>query len=101
MSSIKLSQQAKRLKDFYAPKKKDRGEPEKSNAQLNLPPNYYDRHVEALIADFNSRGIIYTDIPEINRRKADRLDKEMTAAANRGDRKAFLTALRQWRHCFN
>ena len=68
---------------------------------VELPSDYYDKHVEAAIAEFNSRGIRYTDIPEINRKRASKLDKQMTEAANQNERKAFLKALREWRRCFH
>lgn len=83
----------KRLKDF---------KPELiKTLSAELPANYYDKHIEAAIAEFNSRHITYTDIPLTKRRKAERLEKEMTAAANRGDRGTFLEALKQWRACFH
>jgi hypothetical protein len=63
--------------------------------------NYYDRHVRVAISEFNDLGIRYTDIAEVNRRKADEFDREMTEAANRNDREAFLLALEKWRGCFN
>lgn len=66
-----------------------------------LPADYYDNHVRAAIKEFNSRGINPMDVPEINRRRADRLDKEMTEAANRNDQEAFSKALRQWGQCFH
>ncbi len=66
-----------------------------------LPVNYYDKHVEAAIAEFNSRGISIMDVPEINRKRASKLDQVMTEAANHNDRKAFLKALREWRQCFH
>ena len=66
-----------------------------------LPANYYDKHVEAAIAEFNSRGISIMDVPKINRKRASKLDQVMTDAANQNDRKAFLKALRQWRQCFH
>ena len=66
-----------------------------------LPVNYYDKHVEAAIAEFNSRGISIMDVPEINRKRASKLDQVMTEAANHNDRKAFLEALREWRQCFH
>jgi len=66
-----------------------------------LPANYYDKHVEAAIAEFNSRGISIMDVPEINRKRASKLDQVMTEAANHNDRKAFLKVLREWRHCFH
>jgi hypothetical protein len=66
-----------------------------------LPANYYDKHVEAAIAEFNSRGISIMDVPEINRKRASKLDKVMSEAANHNDRKAFLKALREWRQCFH
>ena len=68
---------------------------------MNLPPNYYDRHVEAVIAEFNFRGIRYTDIPLAKRKEADKFEKEITEAANRGDRETFLVTLNQWRACFH
>ena len=66
-----------------------------------LPVNYYGKHIEAAIAEFNSRGISMMDVPEINRKRASNLDKEVTEAANCNDRKTFLKALKQWRHCFH
>ena len=66
-----------------------------------LPANYYDKHVEAAIAEFNSRGISIMDVPEIKRKRASKLNQEMTEAANHNDRKAFLKALREWRQCFH
>jgi len=66
-----------------------------------LPVNYYDKHVEAAIAEFNSRGISIMDLPEIKRTRASKLNQEMTEAANNNDRKAFLKALREWRQCFH
>ena len=66
-----------------------------------LPPDNYDRHIESAIAEFNSYGIRYTDIPEANRRRADKIEKEMNEAANCGDWGMFLKALKQWRACFH
>ena len=66
-----------------------------------LPVNYYGKHIEAAIAEFNSRGISIMDVPEINRKRASKLDQVMTEAANHNDRKTFLKALKQWRHCFH
>ena len=66
-----------------------------------LSPDYYGRHIQAAIAEFNSYGIRYTDIPQASRRKADKIEKEMTEAANRGDREEFQKALKQWSECFH
>ena len=66
-----------------------------------LPANYYDKHIEASIAEFNSRGISIMDVPEINRKRASKLNNKMEDAANRNDRKTFLWALRQWKQCFH
>ena len=66
-----------------------------------LSPDYYDRHIGTVIAEFNSRGLRMIDVAEINRRKADKFDKEMTESANRGDREEFQKALNHWRECFH
>jgi hypothetical protein len=62
--------------------------------------NYFDNHVWATIAELNSRGICYTDIPEENRRRADKFEEKITDAINRKDRKMFLKALREWKGLF-
>ncbi len=66
-----------------------------------LPANYYDKHVEAAIAEFNSRGICMMDVPEINRKRASKLDKVMTEAAYRNDRQALVKAGREGRRWFH
>ena len=64
-------------------------------------PLDYDEDIRAVIAEFNSRGICMMDVPETMRKKALRLEEEMTKTANQGNRDKFLKALRQWRNCFN
>jgi len=66
-----------------------------------LPADYYDSHIREAIAEFNSLGIKYTDVPKAKRREAAKFDREMTEAANRNDQEAFSKALRQWRQCFH
>ena len=69
--------------------------------ELLQPADYYHEHIRAVIAEFNSCGIRMMDIPEPMRRKALRLEEEMTQLANRDDRDKFLQALKQWRACFH
>ena len=66
-----------------------------------LPADYFNKHVEAAVAEFNSRGISIMDVPETKRERASKLNQKMTEAANHNDRKAFLKALREWRQCFH
>ena len=66
-----------------------------------LPANHYDKHIEAAIAELNSLGIRMMDVPETMRKKAFRLEEQITQLANRGDRDGFLQVLKQWRQCFH
>ena len=66
-----------------------------------LSHNYYDRHIQAIIAEFNSRGIRMMDVPEVNRRRADEIEKKMNEAANQSDKEELKKFLKQWRKCFH
>ena len=66
-----------------------------------LPPDYYDRHIERVVGELNYRAVRWTDIPEITRKRASKLELELTKTANQGNREAFLRALGEWRACFH
>ena len=66
-----------------------------------LDRDYYDRHIRRVIDALNEAGVRLRDFPPEIRKRALRLDEEMTGAANRGDKKAFQEKLEEWRQCFH
>lgn len=63
--------------------------------------DYYNRYIEAAIAEFNSRGINLMDVPEANRKRASEIEKQMNEACDLGDRKNLTKLLLQWRRNFH
>lgn len=61
----------------------------------------FNKHIEAIIAEFNSHGICMMDVPEATRKRAFKLEAELNDAANREDQEEFLKLLMQWRKCFH
>ena len=61
---------------------------------------YFNKHIRSTIGELNSRGITMVDVAEVNRRKADTFDRELTKAANCNDRENFLKTLKRWKECF-
>lgn len=68
---------------------------------VNLPSNYYDKHIEAVIAELNFSGLRWTDIPESTTKRASELELTLTEAAHANDQGEFLRLLKKWRRCFH
>ena len=63
--------------------------------------DYYNERIQLVIAGFNSKGISIMDIPESMRHKALALERQITEAANAGNRDKIHSLLWQWRDCFH
>lgn len=64
-------------------------------------PDYFDSKIQAALDSLNKAGKRMIGFPEEIRAKAFQLEKQMTEAANAGDRDEFLSLLLQWRGCFH
>lgn len=61
---------------------------------------YFESAIHGVIEELNATGIRMQSIPVELRRQSHNHETEMTDAANRGDREAFVKALAAWRRCF-
>jgi len=62
---------------------------------------FFDERMDSAIAELNKAGINFMAFPPSTRHRAFLLEKELTEAANEGDRARFLDLLKRWRGCFH
>ena len=60
---------------------------------LTSGDDFFDSHIGLVIDELNNLGIRMLDVPEVKRKRAHKLDKLMTDAANRGDKESFMEYL--------